>query len=683
MKNYFIHTLILFLGLNCVLQAQKLGRTIVPLNSNWNFTKAPKNGNEKEFNWSKVTIPHTWNDKDMSKGKDFYEGEAYYKKTLFAPKDWKNKKVFIKFEGVGQVARLYVNNRFVGEHKGSYAAFVFDVSYDLKLGEENKILVKVNNTARKDIIPVNHFLFGIYGGIYRPVSLIITDKLHISTTDYASPGVYIKQKNVSVKKVDLEIEVKLENGYEISKSITFNTSIYNQKGEKVISRNSKIKASPQGRKSVFQMIPFSNPHLWQGKNDPYLYKVEVSLLDPEGKVIDAVTQPLGVRKFEIISGKGFLLNGKKYPMYGVCRHQDWLGSGNALQNWQHDKDLEIIDEMGATTIRFAHYQQSEYLYSQCDSKGFVIWVEIPFVNKISGEEAANAKLQMEELVKQNFNHPSIYTWGLHNEVYTKTPADYGAVLTRDLNEIAKKIDPDRYTVSVNGYGHLDHPINMNADIQGINRYYGWYEGKTEDLKPWVDGLKKEYPKYDVILAEYGAGGNMEHQVEIAPKSVPYNSQFFPEVYETRFHEIQWGIIEKQDYLVASYIWNMFDFGLPLWSRGGVPARNHKGLVGFDRKQKKDAFYWYKANWNPEPMVFISGKKAVKRTNKITDIHVYCNTNNVELRVNGRKQANMIKGETRVHYIFKDVKLKKGKNTITARAGSNKNLKDTVKWMLIK
>lgn len=680
MKKYITY---LFLVLSIFLYSQESGRLVVPFNNDWNFAKAPENLNEKEFSWSKVTIPHTWNDKDMQKGKDFYEGEGHYKKTLFAPKEWKNKKVYIKFEGVGQVARLYVNNRFIGEHKGSYAAFVFDLSYDLKLGEENKIVVKVNNTARKDIIPTNHFLFGIYGGVYRPVSLVITDKLQISTTDYASPGVYIKQKNVSAKNVDLEIEVKLENAYKTIKHTTFNTSIYNHKGEKVVSRNSKIKVSPQGRKSFSQMIQFSNPHLWQGKKDPYLYKVVVSLLDSEGKIIDAVTQPLGVRKFEIVPKKGFLLNGEKYPMYGVCRHQDWFDSGNALQKWQHDKDLEIINEMGATTIRFAHYQQSEYLYQKCDSLGFVIWAEIPFVNKITGQEASNAKLQMEELVKQNFNHPSIYTWGLHNEVYSKKPSDYGAVLTRNLHEIAKTIDPDRPTVSVNGYGHMNHPINGNADIQGMNRYFGWYEGHMSGVKNWVAGLKKEYPNHAVILAEYGAGANIDHQVEKAPEKVGYGAQFFPESYATRFHETQWGDIANQDYLIGSYIWNMFDFGLPLWSRGGVPARNHKGLVTYDRKNKKDAFYWYKANWNPEPMVFISGKKAVKRTNEITDIHVYCNTRNVELRVNGRKQTNMVTGKTGVHYIFKDVKLKKGTNTITAKAGKNNKLKDSVQWTLQK
>jgi len=443
MKTNTIYILIFFLSLSNSLCAQEVGRTILPLNNNWKFTKVPNESEDvANLNWSDVTIPHTWNAKDMQLSKDFYEGDAYYENEVLAPNDWKEKRVFIKFEGVGQVARLYVNDVFVGEHKGSYAAFVFDLTYNLDIGKSNKILVKVSNKARKDIIPINHFLFGIYGGIYRPVSLIVTDKMNISTTDYASPGIYIRQKEVSSESVDIQVATKLENSYNKIKYPTLNTSIYDHNGNKVVSEDSEIKVFPQGRQTFNQSLKIDKPHLWQAKKDPYLYKVIVSLLDDNGKVIDAVEQPLGVRKFEIIGGDGFYLNGEKYPMYGVCRHQDWWGHGNALSNKHHDADLDIIDDMGATTIRFAHYQQAEYLYSKCDSMGFVIWAEIPFVNKVSGDEAANAKMQMEELIKQNFNHPSIYTWGLHNEVYGKTPSDYTATLTQELNEIAKTLDPD-------------------------------------------------------------------------------------------------------------------------------------------------------------------------------------------------------------------------------------------------
>lgn len=679
MKRY-ISIIFLFVNITIGAFAQTQGRSAKSFNKDWQFAKVSESVMDSNvIHWDQISLPHTWNNKDMQKGKDFYEGYAIYKNTFNVPNEWKDKRVFIRFEGVGQVAEVFVNDRYLGKHEGSYAAFVFDLSYDLKYGEENKIVVRVNNIASKKIIPVNHFLFGIYGGIYRPVSLIVTPKTNITTTDYASPGVYISQKDVSIESASIKVLTKLESIEKNNTNIKLETSIYDKEGNEIAKKETPIILSPLGRKAFVQDFFLNKPHLWHGKKDPYLYSVVVSVKGSSGDILDQVSQPLGIRKFEVKAGKGFFLNGEKYNMYGVCRHQDWFDYGNALSNWQHDKDLEIINEMGATTIRFAHYQQSEYLYSKCDSLGFVIWAEIPYVNKISGEEANNAKLQMEELVKQNFNHPSIYTWGLHNEVYSKKPSDYGATLTRDLNEIAKSIDPDRHTVSVNGYGHMDHPDNRNADIQGINRYFGWYGGHMGDIENWIVGLKKEYPDHAVILSEYGAGANIDHQLEKAPEIVAYNAEFFPEQYATRFHETQWGDVANQDYLIASYIWNMFDFGLPLWSRGGVPARNHKGLVSYDRKKRKDSYYWYKANWNDEPMVYISDRRATQRKSPVTDIHVYCNTAIPMLKINGKKQKKYEKGKTRVHYIFKDVKLKTGKNKISATSG--KYLKDDVLWYL--
>ena len=676
-------SLILFHLITGTLVAQNNGRREIAINKEWKFAKVSEfEGDSTVVNWQNISIPHTWNAKDMQDAsKEFYEGYTIYKKELFAPKEWQNRRVFIRFEGVGQVAELFVNNRYLGKHEGSYAAFIFDLSYDLKYGKENKIIVRVNNIASPKIIPVNHFLFGIYGGIYRPVSLVITPKTNISTTDYASSGIYITQKNVSKESASIKVLTKLESIEKNNTNITLETIIYDSQKNEVAKKETPIILSPQGRKAFTQNFQLSHPHLWHGKKDPYLYTVVVSVKNVQGTIIDQVKQPLGIRKFEVIAGKGFFLNEEKYNMYGVCRHQDWLDHGNSLSNWQHDKDLEIIKEMGATTIRLAHYQQSEYIYSKCDSLGFIVWAEIPFVNQISGEEAANAKLQMEELVKQNFNHPSIYIWGLHNEVYSEKPSDYGANLTRNLNEICKNIDPDRLTVSVNGYGHMEHSINRNADIQGMNRYFGWYEGHMGDVKKWIDGLEEEYPDHAVILAEYGAGANMEHQLEKAPEKVGYADQFFPEQYATRFHETQWGDIANQNYLIGSYIWNMFDFGLPLWSRGGVPARNHKGLVSYDRKKRKDSFYWYKANWNDNPMIYISDRRASQRESSVTDIHVYCNKGIPSLKINDKINDKFIKGKTEVHYIFEDVKLQKGQNEIIAT--SDKDLMDKVVWTLVK
>jgi len=662
-------------------KVKETARQVIAINNDWQFKKDANRRDAAlaDLKWKNISIPHTWNDKDIQSGNGFYAGDATYRKELQVDSNWKGKRVFIRFEGVGSESRLYVNERFIGEHKGSYSAFAFDISYALKYGQKNKIEVRVNNQEREDVIPINNRLFPIYGGIYRPVALIVTNKVNIAVTDFASPGIYISQKNISAKSADIQLKVKMENKSEKAATLTLSAKIYDAAGKLLKEENTPINVSTQGEQIFSQHLNLTNPHLWNGIKDPYLYKLVASVLDGN-EVLDEVTQPLGIRKFEMKPGKGFFLNDEPYRLLGVCRHQDKQDEGNALSNEQHVADLKDIREMGATSIRFAHYQQSEYLYSKCDSMGFVIWAEIPFVNAVSGKEAANAQHQLRELIRQNYNHPSIYVWGLHNEVYGKTPDDYTAVLTRDLDDIAKTEDPDRYTVSVSGYGEMDRPTNLNADIQGMNRYYGWYEGHIGDLEQWVSGLEKKYPDNRLVLSEYGVEANIDQQEELSRDTGNPSGQFWPEAYQQKFHEIQWGIIEKHPYIAASYVWNMFDFAVPPANGGGVPARNMKGLITYDRKVKKDAFYWYKANWNPEPMVYIAGRRNNKRVNALTTVTVYSNTGTPELMVNGKKVTGVKKGTTSVHYVFEKVKLQKGKNNIEAIAGKKETM-DRMEWNL--
>lgn len=683
--NKRVLSLTLLLACLGLMTMQAEGRKVESFNSGWSFKKAPAekelaiNAPKWDKGWSEVEIPHTWNAKDMQvQANSFYEGTAYYKKQYFFPAELKDKRVFLRFEGVGSCAEVFVNGMLATSHKGGYSAFACEISPLLKAGEENEIIVKADNKSRPDVIPVNHNLFGVYGGIYRPVWLVVTEPCNISVTDCASPGVYVTQKNVSKKQADVKVKVKLDNGTLQPVPVTLQNTIYDQEGKQVATHSQSFELSAQGEQAYESSFTIKKPTLWQGRENPYLYKV-VSRLIKDGQVIDEMVQPLGLRKYEIVAGKGFYLNGEKYPMYGVTRHQDWWGLGSALKNENHDFDLATIMDVGATTVRFAHYQQSDYLYSRCDSLGLIIWAEIPFVNRVTGQEAENCRNQLREMIRQSFNHPSIYVWGLHNEVYQ--PHQYTKELTQSLHDLAKTEDPDRYTVSVNGYGHMEHPVNLVADIQGMNRYFGWYEKKIQDIKPWVENLEKEYPHQKLMLTEYGADANLNHQTEYLGDALNWTKEFYPETFATKTHEYQWSVIVAHPYIIASYLWNTFDFCAPMWVRGGVPARNMKGLVTFDRKIKKDSYFWYKANWSKEPVLYLTQRRNWDREKKETSVTVYSNIGTPKVYLNGKELTGIREGYTPVHYIIDNITLDMGKNIVkTVVVKDGKTYEDEIEWV---
>jgi beta-galactosidase len=712
---------ILFILLSVLFAISTQAKEIIPLNNDWAFKRGPfttdplNYGNLFSGSWQKVQIPHTWNANDMQVRprtlgsiERFYTGDAYYRKTFTPEASWRGKRVFIKFEGVAALAEVYLNNSplsavvnkgnivysgnadkgnysFVGRHNGGYSAFVLELTKMLKFGQENEILVKANNEANPEVIPVNHVLFGVYGGIYRQVSLIVTNPINIAVNDFASPGVYITQKNITKKSADISLKVKIDNKTGKPQTIELVTAILEKDGKSKASVSNTYLLDPQGQKVAYQNILVKQPHLWQGLKDPYLYQVKTTIKQ-NGNIIDESIQPLGIRKFELRASEGFFLNDEKYPLYGVCRHQDRWGKGSALSNADHDEDLAIIKEMGATSIRLAHYQQSEYFYSKCDSLGFVVWAEIPFVNRVSTLEDNNAQQQLKELIRQNFNHPSIYIWGLQNEVYT--PTAYTIELTTKLNDLAKSEDPDRYTAQVSGYNVVNHPVNNNADVQGINHYFGWYNGelenlseKEDDVETWAKRISKEFKDYKIIFSEYGAEAVPEHQAEeVGNKGNQFSKpDFFPEQFQTTFHEVHWGTIAKSPIFIGSYVWNTFDFATPQTGLN-VNPRNYKGLVSFDRKIKKDAFYWYKANWSNEPVVYITQRRVVNRGNQQTPVTIYANKGVPRLFVNGVEQTKYRKGYTDVHYIFEDISLKLGENTITAQIQKDgKTIEDKIIW----
>lgn len=685
MSKHILYSLLCCLCLQVNGQAKAEGRSIESFNSEWFFKKAPVNeelavnARAWDSGWQPVELPHTWNAKDMQvQAAGFYEGVGYYRKLYSLPRELAGKRIYLRFEGVGSCAEVFVNGELATSHKGGYSAFAVEITQLLKPEEENEILLKADNKLRPDVIPVNHNLFGVYGGIYRPVWLIATDKYAITVTDHASAGVYITQKHVSKKSAEVKVRVKVDNGTLQPVPLTLRNTIYDQSGKKVAVDEQPLNLTPQGVQQYESSFVIKNPTLWHGRKNPYLYKAVSSLIQ-EGKVIDEVVQPLGLRTFEIKAGDGFYLNGEKYPMYGVCRHQDWWGLGSALKNENHDFDLDMIMDIGATTVRFAHYQQSGYLYSKCDSLGLIIWAEIPFVNRVTGQEAENCRNQLREMIRQNFNHPSIYVWGLHNEVYK--PHVYTREVTQSLHDLAKTEDPDRYTVSVNGYGHMEHPVNLVADIQGMNRYFGWYEKTIQDMKPWIEQLEKTYPHQKFMLTEYGADANIHQQTEYLGDALNWTKEFYPETFQTKTHEYHWSVIKDHPYIIASYLWNMFDFSAPLWTRGGVPARNMKGLITFDRKIKKDSYYFYKANWSEDPVLYLTQRRNTDREKRQTSITVYSNIGTPKVFLNGKELSGIRKGYTDIHYVIDNVTLADGMNKITTSVMKDgKTYEDTMEWV---
>jgi beta-galactosidase len=698
--NKFLFKQSLYISIGLLMSQVSLGQSRIQksFNEGWKFYKANnstfftdfENGQkyfENQGQWTKlevwedIQLPHTYNKTDMQLDRNFFEGKAVYQKSYTASREDKNRRTFLKFEGVGAVAQLFVNGNYIGEHKGGYSMFAFEITNSIDYEKENTITVVADNKSRKDIIPINHFLFPVYGGIYRPVHIITTNKTNFVVTDQAAPGIFIKQKNVSAKSAEIHVEAKIETKEKHTQKADLVIEIKDMAGKTILTEKQAISVSPQGVTYVNEIINMKSPHLWDGIKDPYLYSLTAKLVS-NGKELDVVKQPLGVRHVELIAGKGVFLNGKKYPMYGVTRHQDREGFGSALSFEQHKEDLMLIKEMGATTIRLAHYQQSPEVYSLADSIGFLTWAEIPFVNRVSYYENDNAKQQMSELVKQNFNHPAIYIWGVHNEVYSKTADEQVPVLSRELNDIAKTLDPDRYTVAVTGYNVIDRQENLSTDVQGINHYFGWYGGKIEDLGPWAQKVQQDFPDYKIMLSEYGADGNIDISKEtVEPPTDVISGKAFPENYQTETHIQQWAAIEKNPIILASYLWNAFEFAVPAWNRGGVNARNLKGLITFDRKRKKDSFYWYKANWNPEPMIYLANRRDSLRSNNVAKIQLFSNLPNVKVTVNG-KAYSAKQGVNSKHWVIENVQLQKGENKIQA-SGKNGNteLTDEMIWTI--
>lgn len=631
----------------------------INLNRSWRFTPH----SEVRHNIStEVNLPHTWNQDALAGDANYYRGIGNYEKDIDIPEEWRGKRLYLRFKGVNSVANVFINSVHQQEHRGGYTAFVVDVTEAIDYGKKNKILVRVNNAPTLDIMPLLGD-FNMYGGIYRDVELIVKEPTHISPNDYASSGIYLTQ-HTTKERANLKARILVESNDLSSTKLTLQVKDQTQKV--VASKSETIKISDNRAEANLE-LNIKKPNLWNGTESPYLYTVEVTL-EQDGKIVDQGSEKIGFRYFSVDPNNGFFLNGKRLQLQGVCRHQDRTEIGNALSKIHHLDDMEIMREMGVNAVRLAHYPQDKYFYDLCDKYGIIVWAEIPFVGPGGYRDKGfvdqesfkgNGIEQLKELIRQNYNHPSICFWGIFNEL--KVEGDNPCEYVDELNSIAHQEDSTRITTSASNQTHRE--LNEITDVVAWNQYFGWYGGDPSSIGEWADATHAAYPQKAIGVSEYGAGGSILHQQEELTKAVA-NSYWHPENWQTYFHEEHWKSIIERPYLWGTFVWNMFDFGAAHRTEGEINGKNDKGLVTFDRHFKKDAFYFYKANWNKnDKFVYIAERRLMDRKSSVQTIKIYSNEPEVELLVNGKSMGKR-SGSYGI-FIWEGITIQKGENRIDA------------------
>ena len=614
-------------------------RKVIKLMTGWNFT-------DQKGNKAPVELPHTWNAKDgQDGGNDYYRGTLVYDNHFEKPKFTEEKeRVYLQFHGVNASANIILNGESVCRHDGGYSTFRVDVTDKLK--EDNSIVIEVDNSVNDRVYPQKAD-FTFYGGIYRDIELLIVKKEHFDLDYYGGPGI---KYTTTVTGKDAEVNV-----------VTYVNEEAKKAGAKVVVEllddRGNVIADAEG---LDVMLHITNVHLWDGLEDPYLYQIKATLVK-NGTEVDEISCNCGVRTFEFSPKDGFHLNGRPYPLHGVSRHQDYRGIGNAIGKEQHDKDMELIREVGANTIRLAHYQHDQYFYDLCDKVGMIVWAEIPYISEHLANGNENTISQMKELIIQNYNHPSIVVWGVSNEI-TISGRKYKKQMLENhhvLNDLCHKMDPTRLTtLACYAVCHPFHPVSKITDLVGWNLYLGWYVPFLWLNDLWISFYHFVYPERCLCYSEYGAEG-MPNLHSKKPKRGDNSEE-----YHSKNHEYMLECFKRHPYMWAHYYWNMFDFAADARNQGGEPGMNHKGLMTFDRKTKKDAFYLYKAYWNKkDKFVYLAGKRYEFRSAPKQTITVYSNLDEVSLYHNG-KLVGTKKGEN----IFKFEIILEDQNKLEVKAG---------------
>ena len=591
---------------------------------------------------AKVSLPHTWNAQDgQDGGNDYWRGHAVYEIEL--PKPTASKRQYIEFEGANHIAKVYCNDVLLGEHKGGFSTFRFELTEHMK---QDKNILKVDVTNEECDVYPQHADFSFFGGLYRDVKFIEVENAHFDLLKDGTTGVFITPNVAGNTRLDI-FPVCAE-GY------TVKAELLDKNG--AVAASGEVEAAPH---TVLE-LKVEKPELWDGLKNPCLYTARVTLVK-EDTISDCVETSYGYRGFHVDPERGFYLNGKAYPLHGVSRHQDRLDKGWAISREDHEEDLSYILEVGANTIRLAHYQHAGYFYDLCDRAGLVLWAEIPFISKFrEGNDAReNTLSQMTELIAQNYNHPAICFWGISNEITIGGESDPLYRNLGELNALSKKLDPSRLTTMAQvSVLPTDSQQVFLTDVQGYNHYMGWYGGEVSENGPWMDTFHAEHPDSPLAISEYGCEAILTWHSE-EPRNHDYTEE-----YQAYYHHEMLKTFSERPYLWATFVWNMFDFAADARDEGGCKGRNNKGLMTYDRKTKKDSFYIYKAYWTDEPMVHICGARFKDRAKGQRDITVYSNCEAVTLFVNGHR-AGKKKLEDKA-CVFKNVKLKDGENTITAK-----------------
>ena len=611
-------------------------RTIHSLNQDWTFIKAE---HPADVPGVPVTLPHTWNAEDgQDGGDDYHRGKCWYLRDLDRPETTENSRVWLEFEGAAMTAEVYLNGEKLAEHAGGYSTFRVDLTDHLK--DHNKLAVSVSNARSRTVYP-QQADFTFYGGLYREVRLILVPETHFALGYHGGPGLKITPVvDLETRAATVMAEAWVE-GPANDAEVTFTLA-------------GQTQTVPVADGCARADFTIENAHLWDGLNDPYLYTAAASLSSG-----DAVSARFGCRKFEIDPQKGFLLNGRSYPLRGVSRHQDRKGAGSALTPAMMEEDMAIIKELGANTLRLAHYQHAQYFYDLCDENGLIVWAEIPYITMHMHDGRENTLSQMTELVVQNYNHPCIAVWGLSNEITAASAVNEELLENhRALNDLCHKLDTTRPTTMANVFMlDIDSPILEIPDVNSYNLYFGWYLGELEQNDEFFDEYHAKYPDRCIGFSEYGADANPAYQSPTPEKGD------YTESYQCVYHEHMLRMIEARPWLWATHVWNLFDFGADGRDEGGKNGENQKGLVTFDRKLKKDAFYLYKAAWNhTEPFVHLCGSRYVDRTEEVTEIKAYSNQNEVSLYLDGKLFATR-----QGHVVFSFQVPISGEHTIEARA----------------